>query len=689
MKNYTFIALMFVSILCFGPVHAQSKELSGFSPSPKPIVFVPGVMGSRLFRGKEEIWGLFPFEAKSVIYDPEEEIRTEVLDSISFLGATMRDWAYGPFMIEQKESFTTDLYTFSYDWRASNRVSAESLNKYLCSETNLHSEPVVLVAHSMGGLVFKHWVLDFYGKPCPNSGAVINFDRVIFVGTPHLGAPSAFLSMIYSVDLFGQNAISRQLLDNFNAFGSSFDSIYELLPFATVHDGSNRSRGKTCFDDPLSEHGLPTGIKGPRVFWREKDGALYAFDPFNARFLSKLGMMDKIRRLQIASPHLVPNLERYLEEKLDSALENTCRLASFELPIDLKDKVLYFVGSIKSRGVSIDSTVTSVTLSAQRRGDAAYFSTYELEEQDSTIFIETTMSSGDQTVPVGIASNGVIQGAGVRSSDASHLGLLSHGTLGELIRRAITSRKADSSGTMSGKDFAFMFEDPELAISVAGGWANSSADYAYLEQSSEIQKEAVIGDKGLILEGIRGGFRVSERAATGDVGGVLSAGLVEELLNGGLSSPEEALKFVYENPTAENWHLVASLEEFDNSVRASAAVEAGALYLADNRSDEAKLVYDYFLGDSSQTGLIENVTDDENLLKAAMTGSTIASSYAGPDQFLMAGGSTIKVLDAASPQFYGSEESEIIDAISAAIRNNSGKEVPEFKGFLLDFPSLD
>jgi hypothetical protein len=36
--------------------------------------------------------------------------------------------------------------------------------------------------------------------------------------------------MIYSVDLFGQNEVNRRLLDNFNAFGSSFDSLYELLP---------------------------------------------------------------------------------------------------------------------------------------------------------------------------------------------------------------------------------------------------------------------------------------------------------------------------------------------------------------------------------------------------------------------------------------------------------------------------
>ena len=173
MPRYFSFATMLLSCLCFGPVYAQSTDLSGFSPSPKPIVFVPGVMGSRLFRGEDEIWGSVPFDAEAVVYDPEEEIRTEVLDSVSLLGATMRDRAYGPFMIEQQESFITDLYTFSYDWRASNRVSAESLNRYLCSETSLQSEPIVLVAHSMGGLVFKRWVLDYHGKPCPGSGAVI------------------------------------------------------------------------------------------------------------------------------------------------------------------------------------------------------------------------------------------------------------------------------------------------------------------------------------------------------------------------------------------------------------------------------------------------------------------------------------------------------------------------------------
>jgi len=82
-----------------------------------------------------------------------------------------------------------DVFYFAYDWRMDNAVSAEKLNTFVSKVTTTIGYPKVnLLAHSMGGLVCKAMM-------AADPEAVTKVDKLIFLGTPNLGAVEAFSVM--------------------------------------------------------------------------------------------------------------------------------------------------------------------------------------------------------------------------------------------------------------------------------------------------------------------------------------------------------------------------------------------------------------------------------------------------------------------------------------------------------------
>ncbi|MEK7669351.1 MAG: right-handed parallel beta-helix repeat-containing protein [Patescibacteria group bacterium] len=130
-----------------------------------PVVIIPGIMGSAKKNGQ-------------LLIDP-------ILHTYDDLIATLIANGY----VEGK-----DLFTFPYEWRDSNILTANLLKdkinqvKQTCLVLNLpdiNCNKVDLVAHSMGGLVAREYI---------QSGQYQNdVDQVIFLGTPHKGSPKAYL----------------------------------------------------------------------------------------------------------------------------------------------------------------------------------------------------------------------------------------------------------------------------------------------------------------------------------------------------------------------------------------------------------------------------------------------------------------------------------------------------------------
>jgi len=128
------------------------------------------------------------------------------------------------------DSFVFDrnnFITFPYDWRLSNRVNAGRLKK-LVDENLKHLrivEPetgVVLIAHSMGGLVSRYYLEVLEGWH--DCSAFITF------GTPFRGSVNA-------IDYLA-NGYKNFLMDLTNVM-RTFPSVYELLPrYAVLKAGS-------------------------------------------------------------------------------------------------------------------------------------------------------------------------------------------------------------------------------------------------------------------------------------------------------------------------------------------------------------------------------------------------------------------------------------------------------------------
>src|SRR3989344_2085403 len=129
--------------------------LPGSTPPPQtidPVIIIPGIMGSATKNGK-------------LVIDP-------ILHTYDDLIATLKANGY-----EEGK----DLFTFPYEWRDSNVLTANLLKDKINEvKTICDCSKVDLVAHSMGGLVAREYI---------QSGQYNHdVDQVIFLGTPHNGA---------------------------------------------------------------------------------------------------------------------------------------------------------------------------------------------------------------------------------------------------------------------------------------------------------------------------------------------------------------------------------------------------------------------------------------------------------------------------------------------------------------------
>jgi hypothetical protein len=203
-----------------------------------PVILIPGITGTYLLKDdndeNEEIWPnllklLLPGDDSFLNYLTLEVDGTENPDKPVLLGDIIRG-AVGVHVFDDlineliSNGYTenTNLFVFSYDWRkssAENSIALKNKIEEVLIETG--AEKVDLVAHSMGGLLTKKYIRD-------NNEDKI--DKLIFLGTPHLGAPKAFKVLMYG-DSMGYSKLSFGLNPNRAKFISqNMPAVYELLP---------------------------------------------------------------------------------------------------------------------------------------------------------------------------------------------------------------------------------------------------------------------------------------------------------------------------------------------------------------------------------------------------------------------------------------------------------------------------
>jgi len=175
-----------------------------------PVLIVPGLLGSWLHNGEWEL-------------DPILHSFNNLWDALELAG------------YEENAS----LFFLGYDFRQSNVKTAQELKQKIAAIKTICGCPKVdVIAHSMGGLVARQYVQsDDYAN---------DVDQLIFLGTPHLGSPKAYLAWEggeMGPDIFGVTAdttLARLFRGaaRHDGFASVFDYIHgkpvasleELLP---------------------------------------------------------------------------------------------------------------------------------------------------------------------------------------------------------------------------------------------------------------------------------------------------------------------------------------------------------------------------------------------------------------------------------------------------------------------------
>jgi pSer/pThr/pTyr-binding forkhead associated (FHA) protein len=223
--------------VCIGPAQLTFKR--GFAPNdltmirpvgaagaPRrtPVVFVPGFMGSELWRGDERLWP----NVRYLLSNPEVfrlpdstplEPRAVVGEVVLVPGLVKLDRykRVADYLVEELGyERGKDVLEFAYDWRQDVRDSAKRLAQAI--DDWPVTPPVTIVAHSMGCLVSRWYV--------ERLGGAAKVGRLVLVGGPHQGAPRAITGLVGGA----KTLLARLVGDRLSEVLATFPSTFQLLP---------------------------------------------------------------------------------------------------------------------------------------------------------------------------------------------------------------------------------------------------------------------------------------------------------------------------------------------------------------------------------------------------------------------------------------------------------------------------
>jgi pimeloyl-ACP methyl ester carboxylesterase len=223
-------------ILAKGIKNGVSKFLLLTPKPPPPLIFVPGTMGSELYRksDRQKYWintffGSILGYNNYLTLDPTSDYylgqdafsAKDALRTVNFAGYNAKS-IYDPLLknlvkyggykeyrldpslwgilppseggCDRSQLNLSDasknptLFVFPYDYRFDNADSAAKLDSFIdCVQQFYPNKPINLLGHSQGGLVSRRYIID---HPTDH-----NIDKLITIATPFLGAPEAIYKL--------------------------------------------------------------------------------------------------------------------------------------------------------------------------------------------------------------------------------------------------------------------------------------------------------------------------------------------------------------------------------------------------------------------------------------------------------------------------------------------------------------
>ncbi len=205
---------------------ATDRKPHGKPPTHCPIIFIPGFLGSRISCGAKEMWTALPDpDFKDLQLAPDGEHNSGAPGSCAAEAKAGEKWSgvvataagkdiYGGVLGYLAHIAPSDFYALPYDWRKSPLLAREALEKYVpevLQESG--AKHVVLMAHSMGGLVLQSYIA--------NSANAEKVARAVTLGTPYWGAVKSHVSLLtgksneiametFGLDLFIKSVVAGE-----------------------------------------------------------------------------------------------------------------------------------------------------------------------------------------------------------------------------------------------------------------------------------------------------------------------------------------------------------------------------------------------------------------------------------------------------------------------------------------------
>lgn len=195
----------------------------------RPVVFIPGFMGSELWRGSEQIWPnvsamfthpeWYRWPSKEHIEAPR--LVSEMVVVPNFIKLERHN-ELGDFLTEGLAyERGKDFLEFPWDWRLDLRVVAQQLCERIAlwrQQVKEAQQPITLIAHSMGCLVARYYVEKLGGNQVVN--------RLVLIGGPHRGTPKT----LQAFAAFGKQPLVYAIAESFQKAVASLPPTYTMLP---------------------------------------------------------------------------------------------------------------------------------------------------------------------------------------------------------------------------------------------------------------------------------------------------------------------------------------------------------------------------------------------------------------------------------------------------------------------------
>lgn len=193
------------------------------------VIFVPGILGSALFKGEEEVWPPTLVEAVSGYGRVDKLLDDDVRPGQPITNVACK-MVYQHILTDLAEitggravAPRRSLHQFGYDWRKDIRDTAEALADFIDGIPANQRQGLHIVAHSMGCLVSRLLLESGRFEDRDWHSKVIN---LIALAGPHQGAPVAFARAIGLEGTLGLSPGDIRRLSS----DSRYPALYQLFP---------------------------------------------------------------------------------------------------------------------------------------------------------------------------------------------------------------------------------------------------------------------------------------------------------------------------------------------------------------------------------------------------------------------------------------------------------------------------